>query len=79
MLPVDEQQEVNAPSGKRTSQRRPRNGQQHTFGEKLAHELGTTATKCNTDCNFALPFQRACQDQVGNVGARNQQQCCNCC
>ncbi len=51
----------------------PGHAEHHAFGEQLAHDARTFRAKRGADGEFALPSGGAHQQQVGDVGAGNQQ------
>jgi len=47
--------------------------EQHPFSHKLPEQAATPGPKSGADGKFTLPGLRASQQQVGEVGARNEQ------
>ena len=66
-------QDLHAEPPERNAARGTRNRQHYSLGEKLSHDPRVTGTERRTNGQLAVTAGRAHQQQVGDVGARDQQ------
>ena len=62
------------PDGEEEGRRSRGQGQQHAFGQQLAHQAGAAGAERKTDGDFLAPVGRAGQHHVADIGAGDQQQ-----
>ena len=66
-------QQSGGPSPQRHAHRSTGPRQQQTFGEKLPNQPRASRAERYADCDFTFARGRACQKQIRDVGAGNQE------
>ena len=67
------EQRANSDQARRGTDHCAGQGQEHAFGEQLTNDAGAARSHGHADGHFAAASDGAGQQQVGHVGARNQQ------
>ena len=68
-----EREHADAPRGEQQAEHATDRGEHHAFGQKLSNDPHPAGADAEPHSDFAPPRRRARQQQVGDVGARNQQ------
>src|SRR5947209_7305572 len=67
------QERVRSPKRQQDSQDSCQRGEQKAFREQLTQQSPPAGAQGQSDCNFSLSHRGASQQQVGNVGACDEQ------
>ena len=67
-------EQVGGPPGEQESERAAGRGEQYGFDEKLAHQAAASGAQCQAEGDLLLTAAGAAEEQVGDVGAGDEQQ-----
>jgi hypothetical protein len=66
-------QRLGCPGGQQKTGATSQQRKQDALDERVPNDLPRARTECHPDGDLALPARRALQQEVGDVGARNEQ------